>query len=69
MHRTHVVLTQVDPFSSNGQGDIHSIIDDQWHIMSLSDFMQLFGCGDKLPSIALLVAILNNGNSCGVPKE
>lgn len=39
---THIILTQVYALASNGDGDIHSVINQQGHPIGLGETVQLF---------------------------
>lgn len=61
---THVILTNVYSFSADGEGYIHSVIDQQRDGMLLCDLVQFFGSLDQCKGVASLVTVLNNRDSC-----
>jgi hypothetical protein len=63
MH-THIILPKMNTLSANRQGNINTVIDNQWHPISLSDTMEPTGNLNLSPRITLLVPILDNGYTC-----
>lgn len=57
---THIILTQVNALDANGNGDIHSVVDQQRHSIGLAKFVQLPGRLDQDPGIAGLVPVLHD---------
>lgn len=53
----------MDTFSSHGDSNVHTVIDQQRHIVSLGDLVQLPGCLNKNTSITGFVSILDNSDS------
>jgi hypothetical protein len=60
---TDIILTYMDTFTANSNGHIYSVVDEERHIVGLSNLMQLFGFTYQLRSIASLFAILDNGHT------
>ena len=63
VQHTHIILAKVDTFCSNGDSNVHTVIDQQRHIVCLSDLVQLFSCLDKNTSIIGFVSVLDNSDS------
>lgn len=63
MARTHIVLPEMDAFCPNSEGDIYTIVDQQWDSISFGDFVQLFRCLNQSPCVARFVSILNDSHA------
>jgi hypothetical protein len=50
----------VHAFDSRAEGDIDSVVDQEWHVGRFGDFVQLFGIVDELCCVALFVTVLYN---------
>ena len=45
-------------FDAGPEGDINSVVDEQWYIGRLGDFVQCFCIFDELCGVTLLVTVL-----------
>lgn len=57
---THIILAQMDALAAHGEGHIHSIIDQQWDIVSFRDLVKLPRGGNEYAGIAGLVSVLHD---------
>jgi len=51
-------LTDVNAFDAGAEGDIDSVVDEQWDVGRLCDFVQGFCILDELCGVTLLVTVL-----------
>lgn len=56
----HVILAQMNSFTSNGEGNIDSIVDEEGDVVLLAFLVELLGSSDEGTSVTCLVSILNN---------
>lgn len=60
---THVILAQVHALAADGQSHIDPVVDEQRHIVTLCDSVQLPRRRDQGPRVARLVPVLHDRDS------
>jgi hypothetical protein len=53
----------MNSFGTNSQGNINTVVDDQWHSMAASHFVQFSSSRNENTGVAGLVTVLDDGDA------
>jgi hypothetical protein len=59
----HVILTNMDAFAPDSEGNIDSVVNEEGDVVLLALFMKLLGCSDECTSVTCFVSILDDGHT------
>jgi hypothetical protein len=54
-------LTDVHAFDAGAEGDIDSVVDEEWYVGGFRDLVECFCIFNELGGIALFVTVLDDG--------